>query len=71
VQVAESQCLPLEFLKAALDEEERPRIDSEDGIVLIVLDVPLVTEFEGINTLTTLLIKIMPLHKKGAPAAGQ
>lgn len=63
MQVAESQCLPLEFLKAALDEEERPRIDSEDGIVLIVLDVPLVTEFEGINTLTTLPLGIIIADK--------
>ncbi|HSQ92933.1 MAG TPA: magnesium transporter CorA family protein [Methanoregula sp.] len=59
MQVAESQCLPQEFLKAALDEEERPRIDSEDGMVLIVLDVPMVTEFEGIKTLTTLPLGII------------
>ncbi|NTW92977.1 MAG: magnesium transporter CorA family protein, partial [Methanoregulaceae archaeon] len=54
VQIAENYSLPLEFLKAALDEEERPRIDAEDGVVLVVLDVPMVTEFEGIKTLTTL-----------------
>jgi len=59
VQIAESQCMPLEFLKAALDEEERPRIDSEDGKVLVVLDVPMVTEFEGIRTLTTLPLGII------------
>jgi magnesium transporter len=59
VQVAESQHLPLEFLKAALDEEERPRIDAEDGVVLVVLDVPMVTEFEGIKTLTTLPLGII------------
>ncbi len=41
-------------MKAALDEEERPRIDVEDGIVLVVLDIPIVTENEGIRTLTTL-----------------
>lgn len=51
VHVAESHGLPLEFLKAALDEEERPRIDAEDGMVLVVLDIPMVTEFEGIRTL--------------------
>jgi magnesium transporter len=62
-QVAESQCLPLEFLKAALDEEERPRIDSEDGMVLVVLDVPMVTEFEGIRTLTTLPLGIVITDK--------
>ena len=59
VLVAESHNLPLDFLKAALDEEERPRIDSEDNVVLIVLDVPLVTEFEEIKTLTTLPLGII------------
>ena len=63
VQVAEGQNLPLEFLKAALDEEERPRIDSEDGVVLIVLDVPMVTEFDGIRTLTTLPLGIIIADK--------
>lgn len=58
-QVAESQGLPPEFLKAALDEEERPRIDAEDGVVLVVLDVPMVTEFEDIKTLTTLPLGII------------
>jgi len=62
-QTAESQCIPLEFLKAALDEEERPRIDAEDGVVLIVLDVPVVTEFEGIKTLTTLPLGIIIADK--------
>ena len=62
-QVAESQNIPLEFLKAALDEEERPRIDAEDGVVLIVLDVPMVTEFDGIKTLTTLPLGIIIADK--------
>jgi len=62
-RVAESQCIPLEFLKAALDEEERPRIDADDGVVLIVLDVPMVTEFEGIKTLTTLPLGIIIADK--------
>ncbi len=59
VQVGESHSLPLDFLKAALDEEERPRIDVEDGVVLVVLDVPMVTEFEDIKTLTTLPLGII------------
>lgn len=58
-QVAESHHLPLDFLKAALDEEERPRIDAEDNVVLIVLDVPMVTEYEEIKTLTTLPLGII------------
>jgi magnesium transporter len=59
MQVAESCSIPQEFLRAALDEEERPRIDSEDGVVLVVLDIPKVSEIEGIRTLTTLPLGII------------
>ncbi len=62
-EVASAYSLPPEFLRAALDEEERPRIDAEDGIVLIVLDVPMVTEMEGIRTLTTLPLGIIISEK--------
>jgi len=58
-EVASSCTLPPEFLRAALDEEERPRIDSEDGVVLVVLDVPMVTQIAGIQTLTTLPLGII------------
>ena len=52
--VVSSTCaIPTEFLKAALDEEERPRIDAEDDVVLIVMDIPVTAEFENIKTLTT------------------
>ncbi len=51
--------LPLHFLKAALDEEERPRIDAEDGIVLIVLDIPVVSDPEGTGSLATLPLGIV------------
>ena len=48
--VVSSTCaIPTEFLKAALDEEERPRIDSEDDVVLIVMDIPVTAEFENIR----------------------
>jgi len=57
--IAETCCLPPEFLKAALDEEERPRIDAEDNVVLIVLDVPMITDNEGIRTLSTLPLGII------------
>ena len=57
--VAETHHLPIDFLKAALDEEERPRIDAEDGVVLVVLDIPKVAEIEGIQTLTTLPLGII------------
>ncbi|WML66628.1 MAG: Cobalt/magnesium transport protein CorA [Methanoregula sp. SKADARSKE-2] len=58
-QVAGNYSLPLEFLRAALDEEERPRIDTEDDIVLIVMDIPIVTETEGIRMLSTLPLGII------------
>jgi len=51
--IAEKCAIPPEFLKAALDEEERPRIDAEDDVVLIVMDIPVTTEYEEIKTLTT------------------
>ena len=55
--------IPLDFLKAALDEEERPRIDTEDGVVLVVIDIPTVMENEGIRTLTTLPLGIIITEK--------
>ncbi|NLY56839.1 MAG: magnesium transporter CorA family protein [Firmicutes bacterium] len=39
-QVAEATNLLPEFLKAALDEEERPRIETDEGQVLIVINIP-------------------------------
>jgi len=62
-EIAASCSLPPEFLRAALDEEERPRIDAEDGVVLVVLDVPMVTEVAGIQTLTTLPLGIVISEK--------
>jgi len=58
-EIASTCSLPPEFLRAALDEEERPRIDAEDGVVLVVLDVPMVTAVAGIQTLTTLPLGII------------
>jgi magnesium transporter len=58
-KVAEQHCLPPDFLKAALDEEERPRIDAEDNVVLVVLDIPMISDNEGIRTLTTLPLGII------------
>jgi magnesium transporter len=57
--IAEQYNLPPDFLKAALDEEERPRIDTEDGVVLVVLDIPMISDNEGIRTLTTLPLGII------------
>jgi magnesium transporter len=61
--IGETCAIPLDFLKAALDEEERPRIDTEDGVVLVVIDIPTVMENEGIQTLTTLPLGIIITEK--------
>ncbi|MEN6396626.1 MAG: magnesium transporter CorA family protein [Methanoregula sp.] len=61
--ISEACAIPLDFLKAALDEEERPRIDTEDGVVLVVIDIPTVMENEGIRSLTTLPLGIIITEK--------
>jgi magnesium transporter len=61
--LSDSCDVPLDFLKAALDEEERPRIDTEDGVVLVVIDIPAMMENEGIKTLTTLPLGIIVTEK--------
>ncbi len=47
-----------DFITAALDEEERPRIESEDGNTLIVIDIPIV---EAGNTEGTFIYTTMPM----------
>lgn len=59
VAVSESCSIPLDFLKAALDEEERPRIDVEDDVVLVVIDIPETTEYQGVRNLSTLPLGII------------
>ena len=42
--VSESCSVPEDMLRAALDPEERSRIDTDDGCVMILVNVPVVTE---------------------------
>lgn len=39
--------IPMDMLKAALDEEETSRIESEDGNMLVILDMPFESTEEG------------------------
>lgn len=39
-EVSSRLSIPGGYLRAALDEEERPRTESEDGVTLIVIDIP-------------------------------
>ncbi|MFA5331732.1 MAG: magnesium transporter CorA family protein [Methanoregula sp.] len=61
--IAESCNVPLDFLKAALDEEERPRIDIDEGVTLVVIDIPTLLESDGIKNLTTLPLGIVITDK--------
>lgn len=47
-----------DFLHAALDEEERPRIESEDGQTLIIVDIPIIDEHYGYSTIPLAIIVV-------------
>jgi magnesium transporter len=51
--VTQKCTIPPDFLKAALDDEERPRIDYEEDVALIVMDIPVTNVNTEINNLTT------------------
>jgi magnesium transporter len=49
--VAEATGTPLDFLKAALDEEERSRIELEDHCILIITNIPVMLSDTNYDTL--------------------
>lgn len=55
-QISKDCGVEIDFLSAALDEEETPRIDKEDEATLIIVDIPIV-EPEG----TSFLYNTVPL----------
>jgi magnesium transporter len=48
-----------DFLKAALDEEERPRIEVEDGSTLIIVDLPALARDGALDVYTTVPLGIV------------
>ncbi|MDD4839393.1 MAG: magnesium transporter CorA family protein [Clostridia bacterium] len=46
--------IPEEMIKAALDEEERPRIETEENITLTITDIPIIEEDDDRYTYSTL-----------------
>ena len=50
ILISKKTGIPIEFLKAPLDDEETSRIDIEDGNIIIIVDIPF-TEMED-NSLT-------------------
>ncbi len=59
-KVSQTLSIPLEFLQAALDPEEKSRIESEDDIGLIIVDIPKtdldMPEYEAYSTLPMAII---------------
>jgi len=49
----------IDFLKAALDEEERARIESDNGQTLIIVDMPVVEKEGKMNVYTTIPLGII------------
>ena len=50
-EVAEATEVPMDFLKAALDEEERSRIELEDHCILVITNIPLMINETNYDTL--------------------
>lgn len=49
--LSQSLNLPIEFLKDPLDEEERSRIEKDEGNILIIVNIPLASIDEDNNTI--------------------
>lgn len=49
----------MDFLKAALDEEERARIESDNGQTLIIVDIPIIESEGKMNVYTTIPLAII------------
>ncbi|MCR4434531.1 MAG: magnesium transporter CorA family protein [Clostridiales bacterium] len=48
-----------DFLRAALDEEERARIESDNGQTLIIVDIPIIAKEGKMNLYTTIPLAII------------
>lgn len=55
--------IDMEFLKAALDEEERARIEYEDDCTLVIVDIPIISQ--GINSNSYITLPLGIIFKKG------
>ena len=57
--VSNALSVEVDFLKAALDEEERARIESDSGQTLIIVDIPIVEKEGKMNVYTTIPLAII------------
>ncbi len=57
--ISSSLGVEIDFLRAALDEEERARIESDSGQTLIIVDIPIVDREGKMNVYTTIPLAII------------
>jgi len=62
-QVSEQLNVEKDFLTAALDDEETSRIDTEDGHTLIIMDIPYISENDGLIIYETLPLAVVLTEK--------
>lgn len=58
-KVSENLDIELEYLQAALDEEERSRIEYDNGQTIILVDTPIIEKEENINVYYTIPLGII------------
>jgi len=58
-RVSETLNIDIDYIRAALDEEERPRIESDNGCTLIIVDIPTITSDEHDGMYTTIPLGII------------
>lgn len=58
-EVIDKLGVPMDFMKAALDEEERARIESEDGFTLLIIDIPTISVDEHAGLFITMPMGII------------
>lgn len=57
--VAKSTGIPEDMLKAPLDEEERSRVETDDGVVFVLVDLPIVEDEEDYYTYSAVPLGII------------
>lgn len=60
-KISKEMNVEVDFLKAALDEEERARIESDNGQTLIIVDIPVVERTDHTNVYNTIPLGIIIL----------
>ena len=58
-QVCKALEIEVDFIRAALDEEERARIESDNGHTLIIVDIPIIEKEGKMNVYTTIPLAII------------